>query len=881
MSRVAHLSCVLCLVLTAASANAQTEPPMAPGSSYGNDTQFTVSLDDASFTITTTDPIQAAIQALASDALELAVDASTEVASTQITVTGLPAGASLYRSEDDLRNVLEVVVDETGSLTWVQDLTAPHSILIKPDQSTWYLGDSGWTPQGTHVPGTWDSVTKTAVLTEDVFETVQIMGNGITLDGGGFQIVTGATYGVYIVGSQNVTIRNADVTGGQYGVYAFGGTGHSVETSAVTSPRYGVYGNGAHAMQVTSSTVTGGLFDAIRFIGSNNVLVQDNTLSANGDGVFSINCGSGQILGNDITGGLGIVHSLCSGVVTINDNRVNVNGLPISIIDLAKYIVTENRFRSHTTSAIQLRSNNQHEIYNNDFVSDVGAAPTVICGSNTAILHLPAPVGGNYWTGWTGPDADLDGFVDVPYSIGCGQADGLPYALESGWAVIDITGTVTSDCGGAESGITIEVAGSDGGMYSTSTDANGAYAFIALPGSVDYDVSVVLPDGFVADTPTTGTLSLYEVTDDVVVDFAIGCVFDVSGTVSNDCGASVAGVTIGLDAGGEYTTTTTDADGHYAFDDIRYETDIEITCVLPLGFHAISPTDAHIALTVTSDQVADFALGCLAPTGVARSMGYWKHQANVYVLGRGNAQESETDMRTTYPEALYSHFYDNELSAIAVEGVTFMVDGGDVPLDLETIRSTLTARNSHDMLDRAKQHYLALLLNVASGKILSFDAASEDVPPFTVSQALQDVADLINDPGSTDADYATAKDIAEALNEATLVAAGVIRDMWDDIAYRTEAPGAAVFSLAQNRPNPFNPTTTIGFTLPTAGAFRLAIFDGSGREVRDFQSWADGGPHTVVWDGLGNDGHPVASGVYFYTLRAGASAETRKMILTK
>ncbi len=91
------------------------------------------------------------------------------------------------------------------------------------------------------------------------------------------------------------------------------------------------------------------------------------------------------------------------------------------------------------------------------------------------------------------------------------------------------------------------------------------------------------------------------------------------------------------------------------------------------------------------------------------------------------------------------------------------------------------------------------------------------------------------------------------------------------------------FSLAQNSPNPFNPTTEIQFNLVNAAEVSLAIHDLSGRMVCDLISGrvCDAGHHSVVWNGNDTAGHSLPSGVYFYRLRAGSYAETRKMTLLK
>ncbi len=91
------------------------------------------------------------------------------------------------------------------------------------------------------------------------------------------------------------------------------------------------------------------------------------------------------------------------------------------------------------------------------------------------------------------------------------------------------------------------------------------------------------------------------------------------------------------------------------------------------------------------------------------------------------------------------------------------------------------------------------------------------------------------------------------------------------------------FELAQNFPNPFNPSTAISFKLPRESEVRLEIVSLLGQRI---VTLAEGkfvpGVHTVVWDGKDQLGKPVASGVYFYRLFAGTEViQTKKMILAK
>jgi hypothetical protein len=89
-------------------------------------------------------------------------------------------------------------------------------------------------------------------------------------------------------------------------------------------------------------------------------------------------------------------------------------------------------------------------------------------------------------------------------------------------------------------------------------------------------------------------------------------------------------------------------------------------------------------------------------------------------------------------------------------------------------------------------------------------------------------------------------------------------------------------SLAQNTPNPFNPTTLIRYELSDREHVMLAVYDASGQLVRRLVDEVRPlGKNEAVWDGRSDAGTPVGSGVYFYRLTAGKFAESRKMVLLK
>jgi flagellar hook assembly protein FlgD len=88
--------------------------------------------------------------------------------------------------------------------------------------------------------------------------------------------------------------------------------------------------------------------------------------------------------------------------------------------------------------------------------------------------------------------------------------------------------------------------------------------------------------------------------------------------------------------------------------------------------------------------------------------------------------------------------------------------------------------------------------------------------------------------------------------------------------------------LEQNFPNPFNPTTTISFSIKDAGNVSLIIYDVAGRRVRELLNQRrDRGAYNVVWDGHNDGGSKVASGVYFYRMVAGSFVDTKKLTILK
>jgi hypothetical protein len=121
-----------------------------------------------------------------------------------------------------------------------------------------------------------------------------------------------------------------------------------------------------------------------------------------------------------------------------------------------------------------------------------------------------------------------------------------------------------------------------------------------------------------------------------------------------------------------------------------------------------------------------------------------------------------------------------------------------------------------------------------------------------------------------------------SLVTASAAAPEIARISLNEGAIPTLAPEPTPFSLSQNAPNPFNPGTTIRFTLPEAGQVRLAVYDITGSLVRVLTDGTTrAGTHEAVWDGLDMDGRACASGLYVYRLAGAQGSVTRRMTLSR
>jgi len=104
-----------------------------------------------------------------------------------------------------------------------------------------------------------------------------------------------------------------------------------------------------------------------------------------------------------------------------------------------------------------------------------------------------------------------------------------------------------------------------------------------------------------------------------------------------------------------------------------------------------------------------------------------------------------------------------------------------------------------------------------------------------------------------------------------------IVDSADDV---TTVP--LVTALRGNYPNPFNPDTTIEFSLQQSDMVTIGIYNSKGQRVKTLlNEFRESGEYSVIWNGRDNQNREVASGVYFYRMKSGRYTSTKKMLMMK
>ena len=338
--------------------------------------------------------------------------------------------------------------------------------------------------------------------------------------------VTGAVYGVHLQNVSGSTIENCIISGNGEGFYIRKGSGNNTITRNVISlnDSYGAeLRDASNDNIVTDNSFVDNVRDGVNLSTSNNNVITGNEFSGNSWNAIALGTSSFNIIsGNTCIGnGGGIVawsgsgnnevtdnvfsESVVDGVGftglsnnnTFSNNKIEGNGryglyhhscngglVADNVISgnesdgINIYGANSNTFRENTISfcggGIIMVNSSENQVYNNNFVeNDLQASVGWNCFDN--IFNLDSPTGGNFWSDWTSPDADGDGFVDDPY-VFSGGTDLLP--LASPWSA----------------SVSVEIDIKPGSYPNTVNLGSHGLVPVAILSTIDFDATTVDAD---------------------------------------------------------------------------------------------------------------------------------------------------------------------------------------------------------------------------------------------------------------------------------------------------------------------------------------------------------------------------------------------------
>jgi parallel beta-helix repeat protein len=356
-----------------------------PGTVEGTGTYFEVA--DSNYidiTFESTEPVHLRLESVPRMVI-MEIERVEDADSTQITLGGFAPDTTYYKYEDDYHNEVAFTTDESGACTYTQDLTERHLVFIQPSRSTIFLSDSGWSNPAV---GTWDPCTLTATLTGDVYETIQIDSDGITLDGGGFSAIgAGSGYGVYLNGRTGVTITDLTVEGFSYGIYLYGSSNNNpTNNTASNNNRYGICIHNSSG----NNTLTGNTMSANRYnfyiygsLSSHFDHDINTTNTVEGQPIYYVVGASDEIY--DSFTNAGVFYAIDCNNITIRDLTPASNN-HVSVFLLGTHNSTiENVSASNSYYGIQLYNSTNNTLTNNAASNNGGHGITLDNSTNNTL----------------------------------------------------------------------------------------------------------------------------------------------------------------------------------------------------------------------------------------------------------------------------------------------------------------------------------------------------------------------------------------------------------------------------------------------------------------------------------------------------------------
>ena len=366
------------------------------------------------------------------------------------------------------------------SLTFdIQPVETSGTIYIKADGSI----------EGTTDISTVDNVTYTFM--DNIYDEIVVERSNIIIDGNGYALQgTGTGNGFYLSGIDNVTIKNTTIKNYEYGISLYSSSNNTISGNNITANNgQGIRGDSSNNNAISGNNITANNDRAIWFDWSSYTSVSGNKITNNRGGIYLGMSSNNSINGNNIAAnideyGISISGNFYIGGSSYNSiqgNNITNNYSGIVLEDSSYNSVSENNITANNLNGIQLYRSSCDSIQGNNITANKGDGIYLYESSNNSIsknsitandwegiyFHTSCynntiyhnnfinntnqvgisydsvnvwddsyPSGGNYWSDYTGVDANGDGIGDTPYIIDANNTDRYP--LMYSWSPLPV-----------------------------------------------------------------------------------------------------------------------------------------------------------------------------------------------------------------------------------------------------------------------------------------------------------------------------------------------------------------------------------------------------------------------------------------------------------